>query len=53
MSIETRVERVIERGGWPIHVIPNAGHCANQDSPEFFNRLLLEFLAAVERHKVF
>ena len=25
-------------------VIPNAGHCANQDNPEFFNRVLLDFL---------
>ncbi|HEX7974733.1 MAG TPA: alpha/beta hydrolase [Anaerolineales bacterium] len=25
-------------------VIPDASHCANQDNPEFFNRLLLEFL---------
>lgn len=26
-------------------VIPNAGHNANQDNPDYFNRLLLEFLA--------
>lgn len=26
-------------------VIPNAGHNANQDNPDFFNRVLLEFLA--------
>ena len=25
-------------------VIPDAGHCANQDNPEFFNRVLLDFL---------
>ena len=25
-------------------VIPVAGHCANQDNPEFFNRVLLDFL---------
>ena len=25
-------------------VIPNAGHNANQDNPDFFNRLLLDFL---------
>ncbi|MCI0393621.1 MAG: alpha/beta fold hydrolase [Chloroflexi bacterium] len=25
-------------------LIPQAGHCANQDNPEFFNRVLLEFL---------
>lgn len=25
-------------------VIPNAGHCSNQDNPEFFNRTLLEWL---------
>ncbi len=24
--------------------IPDAGHCANQDNPEFFNRVLLDFL---------
>ena len=27
-------------------VIPDAGHNANQDNPAFFNRVLLEFLAA-------
>jgi pimeloyl-ACP methyl ester carboxylesterase len=26
-------------------VIPDAGHCSNQDNPEFFNRTLLEWLA--------
>jgi len=26
-------------------VIPLAGHNANQDNPEFFNRVLLDFLA--------
>jgi len=26
-------------------VIPGAGDCANQDNPEFFNRLLLDFLS--------
>jgi len=25
-------------------VIPNAGHCANQDNPEFFNSVLTDFL---------
>jgi pimeloyl-ACP methyl ester carboxylesterase len=25
-------------------VIPNAGHCSNQDNPKFFNHILLEFL---------
>ena len=25
-------------------IIPNAGHCSNQDNPEFFNTVLLEFL---------
>jgi 3-oxoadipate enol-lactonase len=28
-------------------IIPKAGHCSNQDNPEFFNRVLLEFLAGV------
>jgi pimeloyl-ACP methyl ester carboxylesterase len=28
-------------------VIPDAGHLANYDNPRFFNRLLLEFLAAL------
>ena len=27
------------------HVIPEAGHCANQDNPKETNRILLEFLA--------
>ena len=37
-------------GLWPYEpdvqyvVIPDAGHNANQDNPEFFNRVLLEFL---------
>jgi 3-oxoadipate enol-lactonase len=26
-------------------IIPKAGHCSNQDNPEFFNRVLLEFLS--------
>lgn len=26
------------------HWIPDAGHCANQDNPVFFNKLLLQFL---------
>lgn len=30
-------------------VIPQAGHCANQDNPDFFNRLLLTFLASLSR----
>jgi 3-oxoadipate enol-lactonase len=25
-------------------VIPDAGHCSNQDNPEFFNKVMLEFL---------
>jgi pimeloyl-ACP methyl ester carboxylesterase len=25
-------------------VIPNAGHCSNQDDPEFFNSLMMKFL---------
>ncbi len=33
------------------HVIPRAGHNANQDNPEFFNRLLLEFLVETHRAK--
>lgn len=28
-------------------VIPNAGHCANQDNPEYFNQLMREFLSAL------
>lgn len=27
-----------------LHVIPNAGHCANMDNPQAFNRVLSEFL---------
>jgi pimeloyl-ACP methyl ester carboxylesterase len=33
-------------GAPPPHVIPNAGHLANMDNPEAFNRLMLDFLAA-------
>jgi pimeloyl-ACP methyl ester carboxylesterase len=29
-------------------VIPDAGHCSNQDNPEFFNRVLVEFLRGLE-----
>ncbi len=25
-------------------VIPDAGHCSNQDNPEFFNKVMIEFL---------
>lgn len=28
-------------------VVPNAGHCSNQDNPAFVNKLLLEFLEEV------
>ncbi len=28
-------------------VIPDAGHCSNQDNPEVFNRVLLEFIQQV------
>jgi 3-oxoadipate enol-lactonase len=28
-------------------IIPNAGHCSNQDNPEFFNRVMLGFLDRV------
>ncbi len=28
-------------------VVPDAGHCSNQDNPEFVNKLLLEFLQKV------
>ncbi len=28
-------------------IVPKAGHCSNQDNPEFFNRVLLEFLGRV------
>jgi len=33
-------------------VIPDAGHCANQDNPERFNQIMLEFLGehAVSDH---
>ena len=31
--------------------IPGAGHCANQDNPEVFNRLLLEFLREQSRRQ--
>lgn len=27
-----------------LHVIPNAGHCANMDNPQAFNRVLKQFL---------
>lgn len=27
------------------HVIPEAGHCANQDNPDYVNRMLIDFLA--------
>ncbi len=30
-------------------VVPDAGHCANQDNPEFFNPLLLDFLHDLPR----
>ena len=33
-------------GAPPPTVIPNAGHCANMDNPEAFNRLMMDFLAA-------
>jgi 3-oxoadipate enol-lactonase len=29
-------------------VIPDAGHCSNQDNPEFFNRLMREFLEGLK-----
>ncbi len=29
-------------------VIPEAGHCSNQDNPEFFNRLMVEFLGGLD-----
>jgi len=29
-------------------VIPDAGHYSNQDNPEFFNQVLLEFLEELE-----
>jgi 3-oxoadipate enol-lactonase len=28
-------------------IIPKAGHCSNQDNPDFFNRVLLEFFGRV------
>ena len=30
-----------------VQVIPNAGHCANMDNPEAFNRIVAEFLSSV------
>jgi pimeloyl-ACP methyl ester carboxylesterase len=33
-------------GAPPPYVIPNAGHLANMDNPEAFNRVMLDFLAA-------
>ena len=33
-------------GAPPPYVIPNAGHLANMDNPEAFNRLMMDFLAA-------
>lgn len=33
-------------GAPPPYVIPDAGHLANMDNPEAFNRLMLDFLAA-------
>ena len=31
------------------HVIPNAGHNANQDNVEFFNRLLEDFIGQIKQ----
>ena len=28
-----------------IHIIENAGHCANMDNPETFNKILMEFIS--------
>jgi len=28
-------------------IIPDAGHCSNQDNPTFFNRVLVEFLGSL------
>jgi 3-oxoadipate enol-lactonase len=28
-------------------IIPNAGHCSNQDNPAFFNKVLLDFLKTI------
>lgn len=43
-NIKKIAPRWAERDKARYVVIPAAGHCANQDNPEFFNRLLLEFL---------
>ncbi len=32
-------------------IVPDAGHNANQDNPEFFNRLLLDFLSKLGREE--
>ena len=36
-----------KRDGARYEVIPNAGHLAQQDNPDAFNRVLLEFLATI------
>src|SRR6266542_6097020 len=33
--------------GSRLEIIPNAGHAANMDQPEAFNRVLLEFLGSL------
>ncbi|MDR2533653.1 MAG: alpha/beta hydrolase [Tannerellaceae bacterium] len=33
--------------GSEIHIIENAGHCANMDNPERFNEILMEFISRI------
>lgn len=37
-----------ERTGFPLKIIPDAGHCANLDNPAVFNRLLEEFIRSLQ-----
>ncbi len=34
-----------------LQIIPSAGHCANMDNPEVFNRVLAEFIRSHENNK--
>jgi pimeloyl-ACP methyl ester carboxylesterase len=36
-----------KRDGARYEIIPDAGHLAQQDNPDYFNKVLLEFLAAI------
>ncbi len=37
--------------GSEFHIIPNAGHCANMDKSEDFNRILMDFLMKDQKSK--